>query len=177
MICKSKKDVLKIVKDSNVSFIQFWFTDVLGILKSFAVTPSELEEGLEEGMGFDGSSIEGLVLFQPVERSEVDGEIPHEILSRRMVGIFEVLEHFQSHMGSLLPEDLVDRFGSHHELFEDLFLLFVQKAFIIGDFGGGKLCQPVLNIRDDRITCDLCRSILFRRFLLGFASVIDHSRK
>ncbi|KPA14020.1 protein containing Glutamine synthetase, catalytic region [Candidatus Magnetomorum sp. HK-1] len=59
IICETKEDVLRIVKDKNVSFIQFWFTDVLGILKSFAITPSELENGLEEGMGFDGSSIEG----------------------------------------------------------------------------------------------------------------------
>ena len=59
MICKTADDVRKIVKDKDVSFIQFWFTDVLGILKTFAVTPSELEEGLTEGMGFDGSSIEG----------------------------------------------------------------------------------------------------------------------
>jgi len=68
MLCKSKKDVLKLVKERNVSFIQFWFTDVLGILKSFAVTPSELEEGLEEGMGFDGSSIEG---FARIEESDM----------------------------------------------------------------------------------------------------------
>ncbi|MDT8273541.1 MAG: glutamine synthetase family protein [Desulfomonilia bacterium] len=57
--CKTKNDVMKAVKEYDVSFIQFWFTDVLGRLKSFNITPSELEEGLEEGMGFDGSSIEG----------------------------------------------------------------------------------------------------------------------
>jgi glutamine synthetase len=59
MNIKTEEDVLRIVKEKNVSFIQFWFTDVLGMLKSFAVTPSELEMGLSEGMGFDGSSIEG----------------------------------------------------------------------------------------------------------------------
>ena len=68
MLCKTKKDVMKIVREMDVSFIQFWFTDVLGILKSFAVTPSELEEGLEEGMGFDGSSIEG---FARIEESDM----------------------------------------------------------------------------------------------------------
>ena len=68
MLCKTKKDVMKMVKERDVSFIQFWFTDVLGILKSFAVTPSELEEGLEEGMGFDGSSIEG---FARIEESDM----------------------------------------------------------------------------------------------------------
>ena len=68
MLCKTKSDVLKLVKEKNISFIQFWFTDVLGILKSFAVTPSELEEGLKEGMGFDGSSIEG---FARIEESDM----------------------------------------------------------------------------------------------------------
>jgi glutamine synthetase len=68
MICKTEEDVRNIVKDTEVSFIQFWFTDVLGILKSFAVTPSELDEGLTEGMGFDGSSIEG---FARIEESDM----------------------------------------------------------------------------------------------------------
>jgi glutamine synthetase len=59
LACKTKEDVFKVVKEQDISFIQFWFTDVLGRLKSFNITPSELDEGLEEGMGFDGSSIEG----------------------------------------------------------------------------------------------------------------------
>jgi len=58
------EDVKRIVKETNISFIQFWFTDVLGFLKSFAVTPSELGDGLTEGMGFDGSSIEGFARIQ-----------------------------------------------------------------------------------------------------------------
>jgi len=62
--CRSEEDVRRFVKDLNVSFIQFWFVDVLGFLKSFAVTPSELDEGLTEGMGFDGSSIEGFARIQ-----------------------------------------------------------------------------------------------------------------
>ncbi|MBW2174364.1 MAG: glutamine synthetase, partial [Deltaproteobacteria bacterium] len=68
MICKTEEDVRNIVKDTEVSFVQFWFTDVLGILKSFAVTPSELGDGLTEGMGFDGSSIEG---FARIEESDM----------------------------------------------------------------------------------------------------------
>jgi glutamine synthetase len=68
MQCKNSDDVLKAVKDNDVSFIQFWFTDVLGILKSFAITPSELEEAMSEGMGFDGSSIEG---FARIEESDM----------------------------------------------------------------------------------------------------------
>ena len=68
MDCRTAEDVLRLVKEKNISFIQFWFTDILGLLKSFAVTPSELEEGLTEGMGFDGSSIEG---FARIEESDM----------------------------------------------------------------------------------------------------------
>ena len=65
---KTKKDELKVVKEKNVSFIQFWFTDVLGVQKIFSITPDELEEGMEEGMGFDGSFIQG---FCRIEESDM----------------------------------------------------------------------------------------------------------
>jgi glutamine synthetase len=68
MLCETAEDVRKIVEEKNISFIQFWFTDVLGMLKAFAITASELEEGLTEGMGFDGSSIEG---FCRIEESDM----------------------------------------------------------------------------------------------------------
>jgi len=56
---ESKAYVLKQCKEHDVRFIRIWFTDVLGVLKSFAINITELEGALEEGMGFDGSSIEG----------------------------------------------------------------------------------------------------------------------
>ena len=65
---KTQKDVLKAVKEHKVSFIQFWFTDVLGMQKIFSITPDELEDGLREGMGFDGSSIQG---FCRIEESDM----------------------------------------------------------------------------------------------------------
>ena len=63
-----KEYVLKTVKDRNVKFIRLWFTDVLGFLKSFAIMPDELEEALHEGIGFDGSAIEG---FARVHESDM----------------------------------------------------------------------------------------------------------
>ena len=51
--------VLRTVEERGVRFVQMWFTDVLGSLKSFAVTPAELENAFEEGMTFDGSAIDG----------------------------------------------------------------------------------------------------------------------
>ena len=51
--------VLRTVEERDVHFIQFWFADTLGNLKSFAATSGELEDAMVEGLGFDGSSIEG----------------------------------------------------------------------------------------------------------------------
>ncbi len=59
-----KDYVLKTVEERDIKFVRFWFTDVLGVLKSFAVTDSELEGAFEEGMGFDGSSIDGFTRIQ-----------------------------------------------------------------------------------------------------------------
>jgi glutamine synthetase len=58
---RDKKDVMELVKEYDVKFVRFWFTDILGQLKSFAVPVEELEVAFEEGMGFDGSSILGFV--------------------------------------------------------------------------------------------------------------------
>jgi len=68
MSIKDKEYVLKQVKEKNVKFIRLWFTDVLGFLKSFTISPRELEGAFDEGMGFDGSSIEG---FARIEESDM----------------------------------------------------------------------------------------------------------
>ncbi|HUV05346.1 MAG TPA: glutamine synthetase family protein [Armatimonadota bacterium] len=65
---KDNDYVLKMAKERNVRFIRLWFTDILGFLKSFAITPSELEKALNDGMGFDGSSIEG---FARIDESDM----------------------------------------------------------------------------------------------------------
>jgi glutamine synthetase len=59
-----KKDILNLVKAREIRFIYLWFTDILGMIKSFAITDHELEQALEEGMGFDGSSVEGFTRIQ-----------------------------------------------------------------------------------------------------------------
>ncbi len=51
--------VLRTVEERGIRFVRLWFTDVLGFLKSFAITPAELRVALEDGLTFDGSSIDG----------------------------------------------------------------------------------------------------------------------
>jgi len=72
MAAKNRKEsneyVLKMAKEHGVKFIRLWFTDILGMLKSFAITVEELENALEGGMGFDGSSIQG---FARIDESDM----------------------------------------------------------------------------------------------------------
>ena len=60
--------VLRTVEERGIRFIRLWFTDVLGFLKSFTITAQELEGAFAEGMGFDGSSIEG---FSRIQESDM----------------------------------------------------------------------------------------------------------
>jgi len=60
--------VLRTVEERGVRLIRLWFTDVLGQLKSFAISPAELETAFDEGMQFDGSSIDG---YSRVQESDV----------------------------------------------------------------------------------------------------------
>ena len=65
MVANPEQDfVLKTVESRDVHFVRFWFTDVLGNMKSFAVVPGELESAFEAGMGFDASCIEGFSAAQ-----------------------------------------------------------------------------------------------------------------
>ncbi|MCJ7605407.1 MAG: type I glutamate--ammonia ligase [Dehalococcoidales bacterium] len=65
---EAREYVLKTAKEHDVKFIRLWFTDILGTLKSFAITVEELEGAMDEGMGFDGSSIEG---FARIDESDM----------------------------------------------------------------------------------------------------------
>jgi glutamine synthetase len=65
---ESRKAVLQRVVEEGVDFVLLWFTDIEGHLKSFAITPSELADALDDGMGFDGSSISG---FNAIEESDM----------------------------------------------------------------------------------------------------------
>ena len=56
---KETEKILKQATEENIKFINLWFVDILGQLKSVTIRDRELEKALEEGIGFDGSSVEG----------------------------------------------------------------------------------------------------------------------
>ena len=65
---EARKQALKQMEKDGVEYALFWFTDIEGHLKSFAITPTELAGALDDGMGFDGSSITG---FNAIEESDM----------------------------------------------------------------------------------------------------------
>ena len=68
MLDQQREYVLRSVEERGVRLIRLWFTDILGNLKSFAISPAELENALDDGMTFDGSSIDG---FSRIQESDV----------------------------------------------------------------------------------------------------------
>src|SRR3954468_9451338 len=79
---EARRRVLAQIRDEAVEYVLFWFTDVEGHLKSFAITPSEMQGALDDGMGFDGSSITG---FNAIEESDMVA-IPDPATFRIMPG-------------------------------------------------------------------------------------------
>lgn len=91
-----KEFVLRTVEERNIKFIRLWFTDIVGLPKSFDITPNELEEALEEGLGFDGSSIEG---FARIEESDM--------IARPDPSTFQVLPaHPSRHLSARMFSDI-----------------------------------------------------------------------
>ena len=60
--------VVRTAQENDVKFVRLWFTDILGNLKGFAITVDDLEDAIEQGVGFDGSSIEG---FARIDESDM----------------------------------------------------------------------------------------------------------
>lgn len=65
---RDRKDVMELVRKYDVKFVRLWFSDIHGMLKSFALPVEELDYAFDEGMGFDGSSIKG---FARIDESDM----------------------------------------------------------------------------------------------------------
>jgi glutamine synthetase len=89
----TKEDLLRYISEHDVKIINLWFVDILGMLKSFGITPNQLEEAMDEGLGFDGSSVEGfariyesdLIAFPDIETFEILPRLVDGHLHARMI--------------------------------------------------------------------------------------------
>jgi glutamine synthetase len=80
---KQQEYVLRTVEERDIRFIRLWFTDVLGFLKSVAITATELENAFTEGIGFDGSSIDGFARVQEADMVAVPDASTFQVLPWR----------------------------------------------------------------------------------------------
>src|ERR1700755_3688357 len=79
----ARATTLKQIRDDGVEYALFWFTDIEGHLKSFAITPSEIEGALNDGMGFDGSSITGLNAIEESDMIAIPDPTTYRLMPTR----------------------------------------------------------------------------------------------
>src|SRR5919108_6610764 len=143
---ESRKQVRERIEQERVEFVLLWFSDIEGHLKSFAVTPSEVEDALDDGMGFDGSSITGFNAIDEIDMRYADAlaMADHTVTYRLIVK--EIAKKAGFH-ATFMPKPIFGENGSgmhtHQSLFSDgrnaffdaddkWHLSDVGKAFIAG---------------------------------------------
>ncbi|MDQ3343737.1 MAG: glutamine synthetase family protein, partial [Actinomycetota bacterium] len=84
---RQQEYVLRTVEERDIRFVRLWFTDVLGMLKSVAVTSSELEGAFTEGIGFDGSAVDGFARVQESDMLAVPDAATFQVLPWRGSGV------------------------------------------------------------------------------------------
>jgi glutamine synthetase len=80
---KQQEYVLRTVEERDIRFVRLWFTDVLGMLKSVAVTSSELEGAFTDGIGFDGSAVDGFARVQESDMLAIPDAATFQVLPWR----------------------------------------------------------------------------------------------
>ena len=78
-----RQHVIQACYDHDVKFIRLWFTDILGVLKSVAITIEELEHALDDGISFDGASIEGFARVDEADMVAVPDPSTFQLLPWR----------------------------------------------------------------------------------------------
>src|ERR671923_204679 len=119
---ESRKKVRERIEQERVEFVLLWFSDIEGHLKSFAVTPSEVEDALDDGMGFDGSSITGFNAIDEIDMRYADAlaMADHTVTYRLIVK--EIAKKAGFH-ATFMPKPIFGENGSgmhtHQSLFKD----------------------------------------------------------
>jgi glutamine synthetase len=82
----TKEEVIKFVHEHDVEIVNLWFTDILGRLKSIGITRDTLETAIHEGVGFDGSSVEGFVRIYESDLVALPDAVTFEVLPWQVGG-------------------------------------------------------------------------------------------
>src|SRR3989442_2838824 len=138
---ESRAYVLQTCREHDVKFIRLWFTDILGSLKSVAITVEELPEALEEGVGFDGSSIEGFARIDETDMMSMPDPTTFAILpwrptERRVARMFCDITHpdsspFEVNLSFVLRRNLQRATDLHNTFYvspELQYFYFVNSA-------------------------------------------------
>ena len=88
------------MEERDVRFVRLWFTDVLGFLKSVAIAPAELEGAFSEGIGFDGSAIQGFARVYESDMVAHPDPVSYTHLDVYKRQVFEIID---------LPGEVVDQ--------------------------------------------------------------------
>ena len=83
---RTREDVLRLVDEAGVRYIRLCFTDILGKIKGMSITRSELEQVLEEGQGFDGSSVEGFARIDESDLMAIPDPLTFRIIPWEIAG-------------------------------------------------------------------------------------------
>ncbi len=99
--------VIRTAEEREIRFVRLWFTDILGFLKSFAIPAEELQEALAEGVGFDGSSIDGFARVQEADMVAHPDPSTFQILPWRpgMAGVARMFCDIRTPEGTLFEGD------------------------------------------------------------------------
>ena len=99
--------VIRTAEERGIRFIRLWFTDILGFLKSFAIPAEELPEALSEGVGFDGSAIDGFARVQEADMVAYPDPSTFQILPWRpgMSGVARMFCDIRTPEGTLFEGD------------------------------------------------------------------------
>ena len=99
--------VIRTAEEREIRFIRLWFTDILGFLKSFAIPAEELPEALTEGVGFDGSAIDGFARVQEADMVTHPDPSTFQILPWRpgMAGVARMFCDIRTPEGTLFEGD------------------------------------------------------------------------
>ena len=99
--------VLRSVEERDIRFVRLWFTDVLGNLQSFAIPPEDLEEAFEEGIGFDGSAVDGFAALEESDMLALPDASTFQVLPWRPSesGVARIFCNIRTPQGDPFPGD------------------------------------------------------------------------